>query len=399
MKAFWEGKKFFFLPGILAVALVIVIGVLNPTPGKNFGEGNPDNENKVCYQISYSKTFGVEEAKSKEEEPYEFASICDVACDADGNIYTLDGKLDCVKKFTRDGEFVKTFFGRGKGPDEIANAYRLLIDEGRLLVFHEYGYEIKAFDLEGKFLQSYRLPEQCLRDVDTWESRSGKRLVYSALARNSDGDLSYNNFKTLDLDALKIENTFAPTRTPSTLNTLQTLAIEKKSGTLWTANTELIKLEAYDLGNRGELLKTITIPGKFKRNTVIYFSKDERNIIQPVYYNLVQPFILHGQLFFTLTENQLEADSPEEAIYPAATRLTLYHVDVDNEKPEKIQVLDDCGLMSVGTTIENRVILYGYHPYPRFKIVEINPGEMIPNPGNTIAAELGHVAAALSARR
>lgn len=399
MKAFLEKKKFLFLPGILVVALVIVIGVLNPTPGKNPGEGNPDNENKVCYQISYSKTFGVEEAKSKEDEPYEFASIYDVACDADGNIYTLDGKLDCVKKFTGDGKFVKKFFGRGKGPDEIANAYRLLIDGGRLLVFHEYGYEIKAFDLEGKFLKSYRLPEQFFYDADTWESRSGKRLVYSALERNSDGDLSYNNFKTLDLDALKIENTFAPTRTHFALNILQALAIEKESGTLWTANTERIKLEAYDLENSGAPLKKIDIPGEFKRNKVIYFSKNGRKIIQPVYYNLVQPFILHGQLFFTLTENQLEAETPEAAQYPAATRLTLYHVDVDNEKPEKIQPLEDCDLMRVGATFENRVILYGFHPYPRFKIVEINPGETIPNPGNAIAAELGHVAAALSARR
>jgi hypothetical protein len=283
----------------------------------------------------------------------------------------LDGKQDCVKKFTKEGKFLGEFFRRGKGPNEISHAYKLLIDSNRMLLLHEYGYEIKAFDLNGKFLKSYYLPEQFLYHADFWDTDNRKKLVFSALGTNR--KRYYKNFKVLDLENLKIEHEFAPTTTPDTLNIQQRFAIEKTSHTLWTADTEQVKLVAYNLDEKGKELRDIEIPGNLKRNKVIHFTKDGIRTIRAVYYNLAQPFLLKNELFFILTENRLEAETPEAVIDPRSCTLILYHVA--NNKPGKVEELTGCDHMKVGTTFENRLILYGTNPYPRLKILEIEKVE------------------------
>ena len=368
MRVFVKKKKFFLLS--IPILLGLIIGVQSGSD-KESGEKNSYLEDKAPFKVECVNTFGVEEAKSKEEIPYEFATIYSVDCDAAGNIYVLDGKQDCVKKFTKDGKFLSEFFRRGKGPNEISHAYKLLIDSDRMLLLHEYGYEIKAFDLDGKFLKSYYLPEQFLNHADLWDTDNGKKLVFSALGRNS--KRNYKNFKVLNLEELKIEDEFAPTNTPDTLNIQQRFAIEETSAVLWTANTEQVKLMAYNLKDGKEKPKQVEIPGKLKRNKVIHFTKDGLRTIRAVYYNLAQPFLLKSELFFILTENRLEAETPEAVIDPRSCTLTLYHVT--NNKPEKVEELAGCDHMRVGAAYENRVILYGTNPYPRLKILEIEKME------------------------
>lgn len=370
MKDFLRKKKFFLLS--IPIVLVLVIGAQS-TPDKETGGENSYLKGKTTFRVKYGETIGIEEAPSEEKIPYEFATIYSVDCDAAGNIYVLDGKQDCVKKFTKEGKFIGEFFRRGKGPDEISHAYKLLIDSDQMLLLHEYGYEIKAFDLNGKFLKSYYLPEQFLNHVDSWNMDGRRKLVYSAQGKN--GKQTYKNFKVLNLEELKIEDEFAPTNTPDTLNIQQRFAIEETSAVLWTANTEQVKLMAYNLKDGTEKPKQVEIPGKLKRNKVIHFSKNGIRIIRAVYYNLAQPFLLKNELFFILTENRLEAETPEAVIDPSSCTLTLYHVA--NNKPEKVVELTGCDHMRVGTTYENRVILYGTNPYPRLKILEIEKAETV----------------------
>jgi hypothetical protein len=80
------------------------------------------------------------------------SSIC---VDEDGNVYVLDFKMYCIKKFAPDGELLLTFSRKGEGPGELAQAYEMtLTPGGRLAVFDSGNHRITLFDSDGEYLDS-----------------------------------------------------------------------------------------------------------------------------------------------------------------------------------------------------------------------------------------------------
>jgi len=67
-------------------------------------------------KFSIVARIGVQEAKNKDEEPYQFAGIRSIDCDTAGNLYILDYKDVCVKVFDQSGRFMRRLSKSGEGP-------------------------------------------------------------------------------------------------------------------------------------------------------------------------------------------------------------------------------------------------------------------------------------------
>ncbi|MCP4146564.1 MAG: hypothetical protein GY757_02335 [bacterium] len=343
--------------------------------------------------IQIGKTIGVEEENDEDAIPL-FSGIFDIDCDSEGNILVLDGRRNCVKKFSGDGKLLGEYFQRGKGPEDISNAMQVAYNDHskKLYVVNEYGFELKEYNQKNKLIRSYRLPEQFYNYCDFIDE---KRLVYSA--RKAYGEEFYFNFKILNLDNMKIVKEIAPTSRNSTLDVWQTFALnvgDENKKLLWAATSDKSKLEAYNLDSRkreifidiAEKLKDI----KFKNNKAILFSQNGRRFVQPFFHNLVQPFWLNpvspnnqrmnreknmAGLFFLLKLQEFTAMTSKAALDPKKSSLGLCRVN--GEQIQSLGILKDCDDFLLGTTYQNRIIIYANFPYPRVKILEIskNSGE------------------------
>lgn len=73
-------------------------------------------------------------------------------CDKYENIFILDGKSCSVKKFSKDGVFLKSFLKKGSGPGETTSASILNIHRDTLKIFAGREHKIIKFSLAGEFL-------------------------------------------------------------------------------------------------------------------------------------------------------------------------------------------------------------------------------------------------------
>jgi hypothetical protein len=105
-----------------------------------------------------------EPPKQSEVTPVDglFRAPTDVAWDADDNIYVSDGYVDSrIAKFTKDGDWVKTWGKHGAGgthanenPFAINNPHNLQIDrQDRVYVADRGNRRIHVFDRDGNFLR------------------------------------------------------------------------------------------------------------------------------------------------------------------------------------------------------------------------------------------------------
>lgn len=97
------------------------------------------------------------------EDPYLFGWISDIAVDAQGSIYLLEGQSREVRVFDAAGQYSRTIARSGAGPGELANPVALRWLPGHLLLVVDYGNaRYSVFDTIGSFLTSARrnLPPQ-----------------------------------------------------------------------------------------------------------------------------------------------------------------------------------------------------------------------------------------------
>lgn len=95
-----------------------------------------------------------------EEGPATFGSIADVAVDAAGRIYVLDGQAQEIRVFAPDGAHLRTIGRKGRGPGELADAVALRMRPGRTEFWVvDYGNARYArFDTAGRQLGTMRRP-------------------------------------------------------------------------------------------------------------------------------------------------------------------------------------------------------------------------------------------------
>jgi hypothetical protein len=322
-----------------------------------------ENQGIKNIELSVVADIGVEEAKTKEEEDYQFSYIISIDCDKDGNLYVLDYKDMCVKVFDQNGKFLRKMFREGNGPQELSKPYRLAINKhtGNLFIIQEHGFRMKEFDTSGKFIKIHALPEQSTHYFDFIDEN---RLVY--VSRGKYGIKKYNNFKILDLNTLKIEKKFAIIETPSLVNAYQSFVIQK--GILWTCPGDKMEMIGYDF-KTGRKIKTIPIQEDYEEFEII----DGPDWQTARLYNYAQPFLIYDEIFVFVTIQDFLPPDGKWFTHPKYREIVLYKLGED-------QLIEMPGFpkfdffVDFHVTWQNRIIITssGYDLYHQIKILKIS---------------------------
>jgi len=318
---------------------------------------------KEFYRYVEKFTFGIEEAGEPKDEPYQFSTIINVDCDSEENIYVLDYRDKCVKKFNRDGVFLERFFRQGKGPQEVANPFSIAIDRHtkHLFVLQDYGFTLKEFDLSGKFIKYYVLPKQFFGSFLFLEKN--KFVCRNSVPKKAE----YENFMVLDISQKRIVKTVGSTKMPYELNHKQVFAVDGNS-ILWTCRGDGMKLLAFDL-NSGSKVQEITIPGKYKENKLLQKPTAQgAKMVTPILYNIAQPFIIENKLFVLVIVQEYEEKDGIINRFPYKWQRTIYQVNGNDFL--KLGTLQDAEGYVIGTVTKTRLILYSNEPYGRLKVIE-----------------------------
>jgi tripartite motif-containing protein 71 len=94
----------------------------------------------------------------------EFRRLQDVAEDAEGNVYALDGESYRVQKFSADGTFLLQWGRQGTRPGEFETATGLAVDPAGFVYVGDLELQrIQKFDLQGVFLEDWPIEVQPTR--------------------------------------------------------------------------------------------------------------------------------------------------------------------------------------------------------------------------------------------
>ncbi len=315
----------------------------------------PEQEKKI--QVSVVTTIGTDGVNAQKDDPYLFFSIDSVACDSEGNIYILDRKEGCVKVLDRHGRFLRRMLSKGRGPDEIEAPYRIIINRftGRLFVLNLNGYEIKEFDKMGKFVNLYIPPDQIMLFFDFLDE---ERIIFV-------NTKSGGRFKILNLTTRKFEKSFASSSgAPSIVYGNQRFVLE--GGILWTCHDDKTELIGYDLNTEKEVVR-ITLPEVYREYTIDKGTGAGGRWWSARIRQFAQPLLINGGLYVLFSRWEWTSDKPARQ---KSLDLSLYQLD--GKKIKKIRDLPEARFMYLGTSWQNRILLYGSDPYPHLKILEIS---------------------------
>ena len=88
-----------------------------------------------------------------------FRQVTDVAWDKDGNTFISDGYVNSrVAKVDKDGQWLKSWGDRGKGPGQFNTPHSIATDAaGNVYVADRGNHRIQVFDGDGKFLRQFTI--------------------------------------------------------------------------------------------------------------------------------------------------------------------------------------------------------------------------------------------------
>jgi hypothetical protein len=86
----------------------------------------------------------------------------DIAVDSKGNIFVLDDRLSSIKKFDKNGKYLKSIGRIGIGPGEMRMAWMMLVMHDTLYVADTGTYQHLAFDTEGNFIKNINIERVAL---------------------------------------------------------------------------------------------------------------------------------------------------------------------------------------------------------------------------------------------
>lgn len=134
----------------LTATVICTIALILCLSGCSKGKGQPQ-------EIALTEDLGI--GVEKDDERYMFADIGGVALDSEENIYILDWKDSKIKKFDKDGTFIKSLeVKQGEGPREASYITGMAVTQngkiyahdrntGKILVFDE-GFEwVRSFTM------------------------------------------------------------------------------------------------------------------------------------------------------------------------------------------------------------------------------------------------------------
>jgi hypothetical protein len=114
----------------------------------------PASENPVA-DLSFVRKIG--ELESKDPD-FQFVRPMSVAEDGQGNLFILDDKDGCVKKFAADRKFLLKFGRPGQGPGEFEYPMTVEVGVAGRVVVSTMSSEFHVFDNDGVYVDRFRLP-------------------------------------------------------------------------------------------------------------------------------------------------------------------------------------------------------------------------------------------------
>ena len=159
------------------------------------------------YKIGSQSSFTLEEILTIDTEDEEIANlgipdIFGFSVNSLGEIYILrayEGEGDFIFKFTKNGEFVKSFGSQGQGPGELQNPHYIAIDHNDNIMISDINQQIlRKYNKDGLFIGDFKMEHGSLAVTlgpkanlivkeDSYKSDKGRALnTYSLKLLNPD---------------------------------------------------------------------------------------------------------------------------------------------------------------------------------------------------------------------
>ena len=189
-----------------------------------------------CVEITFLKRI---ELGSEDREEEIFFRIADIEADKNGNIFILDSGNYSLKKFSKEGKFLKEIGREGQGPGEFIRPSNICVDiDGKVYVNEIVGRRISIFDNSLNFLKILK-PKLSSSIVDIFIDKEG-----GIIGLHNPWKADENYFSILSSDGVRLNSffnerhVFAPKLTtlknfPGTLVYLSAIAdIDKRNSKL-----------------------------------------------------------------------------------------------------------------------------------------------------------------------
>lgn len=192
-----ENKTKIFSIAILLCALIVLVCC---SQQKTEWKGTVEQENGITVvknpkEPMYGEdVFNVEEELSIGEaegpEEYMFSMIRGIEVDDEENIYVVDYKRNHIRKFDKNGGFLRMVGREGQGPGEFQQIQNIQITpENELMVHDRYTFRLTFFSLDGDYLRTVLLK-------GSWASVVKINSMGNYLVKTYDFDLSHGRYAT-----------------------------------------------------------------------------------------------------------------------------------------------------------------------------------------------------------
>lgn len=217
----------------------------------------------------------VEEAK---DHPRNFYWPRFLDTDSSGNIYIVDRVSSSVKKFSKDGTFIKSFGSRGEGPGEMQNPFMIAILNEVVFVTDYAVQRMVKFNTSGDFIENFQLKSQFPLFMKT----AGKDKFIGFLNQyRQEKDGIYQNFNLVLMDSQfkpqtvlgKYSGKYGPTYYTNFLERYKAYAAGKDEIFVAVNSEEQYRINVFD--HNGKLL--YAIEKEYQKIPFRQFELDELN--------------------------------------------------------------------------------------------------------------------------
>lgn len=146
-----SNKKLAFLAGILFSAALVACAS-NPDSIPRITNSSPEHSGNSYAYITKINSINVTDLGIFSRDYVgDFERIIDF--DKNGSMYILDVHECTISVYNENGKFIKSFGGKGQGPEEFDRPNTIRIKNDNILVFQGHN-NFKLVDLDGKYLKS-----------------------------------------------------------------------------------------------------------------------------------------------------------------------------------------------------------------------------------------------------
>jgi len=148
---------------LLAVCFAVLVGCSQKVE-KNYtievingikvykNSNKPSAANLVISPGEIFRIGGLNESTEGTGSEFTWPHFLDI--DSNGNIYIVDSGSSSIKKFDKNGTFIKSFGSKGHGPGEMIYPFMVVIQENIVFVADPGGRRIVKFDTDGNFINN-----------------------------------------------------------------------------------------------------------------------------------------------------------------------------------------------------------------------------------------------------